>query len=55
MFIENNNIAHIGIEYVVIDIPENPYKRLRACSNISTKSCIRSEEVELTIARYSRI
>ena len=57
MLIENNNFAHIVIEYVVICIlqkliQENTEKRV---PNISNKSCIRSEGIGLTFAKYSCI
>ena len=60
MLIENNNFAHIVIEHVVIcilekSIQENTEKRRKACSNISNKSCIRSEGIDPTFAIYSCI
>ena len=33
----------------------NPRKYRKACSNISNKSCIRSEGIGLTFAKYSCI
>ena len=32
---------------------KHPFNRLKACSNIYNKSCIRSEGSDLTFARYS--